>query len=186
MEAQQWTAILLLLLGSLGGTVGQGIFFLLTRVSFETSFHSKQPKLEPKLVSTLSKTKRLFRLFRFFTETESFGVLLEQKSNRNSLIESIFWYFFQKIQGCFGLFWYVSKHLFWLFRFYTKTESFNFFIEPKQTEDQPKQSIFWYFSENLGLFRFVSKQFCLFQLFRYMFETLKQTEIFVFWFHETN
>ncbi len=36
-----------------------------TRVSFETSFDSKQPKLEPKLVSTLSETKRLFRLFRF-------------------------------------------------------------------------------------------------------------------------
>ena len=34
------------------------------RVSFETSFDSKQPKLEPKLVSALSETKRLFRLFR--------------------------------------------------------------------------------------------------------------------------
>jgi hypothetical protein len=33
------------------------------RVSFETSFDSKQPKLEPKLVSALSETKRLFRLF---------------------------------------------------------------------------------------------------------------------------
>ena len=42
------------------------------RVSFETSFDSKQPKLEPKLVSALSETKRLFRLFRFYTETESF------------------------------------------------------------------------------------------------------------------
>jgi hypothetical protein len=75
-------------------------------VSFETSFDLKQPKLEPKLVSTLSETKRLFRLFRFYTETESFNVS----------------------------------------------------IEPKQTEDQPKQfeSKFWYFSENLGLFRFVS------------------------------
>ena len=31
------------------------------RVSFETSFDSKQPKL----VSALSETKRLFRLFRF-------------------------------------------------------------------------------------------------------------------------
>jgi hypothetical protein len=106
MEAQQWTAILLLLLGSLGGAVAQGIFFLLTRVSFETSFDSKQPKLELKLVSALSETKRLFR---FFTKTECFGVLLEQKSNRNSFIESIFSYFFQKIHGCFGLFWYVLK-----------------------------------------------------------------------------
>jgi hypothetical protein len=44
------------------------------RVSFETSFDSKQPKQEPKLVSALSETKRLFRLFRFNTETESFDV----------------------------------------------------------------------------------------------------------------
>jgi hypothetical protein len=36
------------------------------------------------------------------------------------------------------------------------------------------------------MFRFVTKQFCLFRLFRYRFETPKQTEIFCFWFHETN
>ncbi len=48
-------------------------------MSFETSFDSKQPKLEPKLVSTLSETKRLFRLFRFYTETASFGVSIEPK-----------------------------------------------------------------------------------------------------------
>jgi hypothetical protein len=29
--------------------------------------------------------------------------------------------------------------MFWLFRFYTETESFDVSIEPKQTEDQPKQ-----------------------------------------------
>jgi hypothetical protein len=50
-----------------------------TRVSFETSFDSKQPKLEPKLVSALSETKRLFRLFRFYTERASFGVSIEPK-----------------------------------------------------------------------------------------------------------
>ncbi len=33
------------------------------RVSFGTSFDWKQPKLEPKLVSALSETKLLFRLF---------------------------------------------------------------------------------------------------------------------------
>jgi hypothetical protein len=49
------------------------------RVSFETSFDSKQPKLEPKLVSALSETKRLFRLFRFHTETEIFDVSIEPK-----------------------------------------------------------------------------------------------------------
>ncbi len=50
-----------------------------SRVSFETSFDSKQLKLEPKLVLALSEIKRLFRLFRFYTETESFAVSTEPK-----------------------------------------------------------------------------------------------------------
>ncbi|MFN9898534.1 MAG: hypothetical protein ACK55Z_07025, partial [bacterium] len=49
------------------------------RVSFETSFDSKQPKLEPRLVSELSETKRLFRLFRFYIETESFDVSIDAR-----------------------------------------------------------------------------------------------------------
>ncbi len=53
------------------------------RVSFEASFDSKQPKLEPKLVSALSETKRLFRLFRFYTETASFGVSIEPKQTED-------------------------------------------------------------------------------------------------------
>ena len=52
-------------------------------MSFETSFDSKQPKLEPKLVSALSETKRLFRLFRFYTETESFDVSIEPKQTED-------------------------------------------------------------------------------------------------------
>jgi hypothetical protein len=55
----------------------------LSRVSFETSFDSKQPKLEPKLVSALSETKHLFRLFRFYTETESFDVSIEPKQTED-------------------------------------------------------------------------------------------------------
>ncbi len=74
-----------------------------TRVSFETSFDSKQQKLEPKLVSALSETQRLFRLFRFHTETESFDVSIEPKQT-NSLIGSIFCNFLQKIYGFFGFF----------------------------------------------------------------------------------
>jgi hypothetical protein len=50
-----------------------------TRVFYETSFDSKQPKLEPKLVSILSETRRLFRLFRFNIETASFGASVEPK-----------------------------------------------------------------------------------------------------------
>ncbi len=53
------------------------------RVSSETSFISKQPKLEPKLVSALSETRRLFRLFRFYIETGSFGVLKQPKQRKD-------------------------------------------------------------------------------------------------------
>jgi hypothetical protein len=52
------------------------------RVSSETSFDSKQPKLEPKLVSALFETRRLFRLFRFNIETASFGVSIGPKQTK--------------------------------------------------------------------------------------------------------
>ncbi len=118
-----------------------------SRVSFETSFDSKQPKLEPKLVSALSKTKRLFRLFRFYmyTETERFDVSIEPKQTEEQpkqfvrehillfLTENLgFFHFFR----FFGLF---QNSLFRLFRFYTETEGFDVSFEPKQTEDPPKQ-----------------------------------------------
>jgi hypothetical protein len=48
---------------------------------------------------------------------------------------------------------------FWLFRFYTETESFDVSIEPKQTEDPPKhfeRENIWVIFKNLGLFWFVS------------------------------
>ncbi len=93
---------------------------------FETSFPSKQPKLEPKLVSALPETKCLFRLFR-------------------------------------------------LFRLFTETERFSVSIVLKQAEEQQqqfdKEHILVFFRKFrvvlicLGLFRFVLKQFCLFQLF---------------------
>ncbi len=54
-----------------------------TRVSFKTSFDLKHPKLEPKLVSELSETKRLFQLFHFYTETESFDVSIEPKQTED-------------------------------------------------------------------------------------------------------
>ncbi len=46
----------------------------------------------------------------------------------------------------------------------------------KTNQNSLKESIFWYFSENLGLFWFVTKQFCMFRLFRYRFKTPKQTQ----------
>jgi hypothetical protein len=54
------------------------------RVSFETSFDSQQPKMEPKLVSALSETKRLFRMFRFFIKTSSFSVSIKPKLTETS------------------------------------------------------------------------------------------------------
>ncbi len=54
---------------------------VLTRVSFETSFDSKELKLEPNLVSALSETKRLFR---FYTETENSGVPIEPKQSKTT------------------------------------------------------------------------------------------------------
>jgi hypothetical protein len=107
----------------------------------------------------------------------------KQKTNQNSLIWSIFRYFFRKLMVFFGLFWFVSVVLL----LHRNREYVS--IEPKQTKDKPNsliESIFWYFYENLGLFRFASEQFCLFRLFQYRFKTQKQTEISCFWFHKTN
>jgi hypothetical protein len=67
------------------------------RVSYETSFDSKQPKLEPKLVLTLSETRRLVRLFRLNIETGSFSVSIEPKqteNNRNKKKKSV------KVEKC--------------------------------------------------------------------------------------
>ncbi len=105
----------------------------------------------------------------------------KQKSNKNSLIECIFFLsifsenfgFFRVVSVCFGLF---RNSLFWLLCFYTKSESFVVLIEPKQTEELPKQfdrkhilvffqkilgcfgmfGLFWVVSVCFALFRFVS------------------------------
>ncbi len=108
------------------------------RVSFETSFDSKQPKLEPKLVSALSETKRLFRLVRFYTETESFYVSIEPKQTKDQqkqfdrehilqfFTENLWFFRFFRFFSRFYRF--VSKQfvsVFRLFPFYTETESFD-------------------------------------------------------------
>jgi hypothetical protein len=127
-----------------------------SRVSFETSFYSKQPILEPKLVSALSETKCLFRLFRFYSETESFDVSIEPKQtedqskqfDREHILISFtknlgffrFFSFFFLVFSVFSVFFGLFRNsLFRLFRFYTETESFDLSIEQKQAEDPPKQ-----------------------------------------------
>ncbi len=72
-----------------------------TRVSFETSFDSKQPKLEPKLVLALSETKHLFCCFASIPKQRVLMFQLnrnKQKTNRNSLMGSIFCNFFRKLR----------------------------------------------------------------------------------------
>jgi hypothetical protein len=75
---------------------------------------------------------------------------------------------------CFGCFASIPKQRVSMFRLNRNKE--------KTHPNNLKESIFRYFSENLGLFRFVTKQFCLFRLFRYRFETQKQIEIFLLGF----
>jgi hypothetical protein len=60
-------------------------------VSFETSLVSKQLKLEPKLVSALSKTRHLiFWLFRFNIKTGSFGASKQPKQTKDQLKQKVF------------------------------------------------------------------------------------------------
>ncbi len=96
----------------------------------------------------------------------------KQKTNRNSLIGSIFFYFLQKILSFSGFFWF-----FWFFRLFCfyihwnrEFRCFDWRNKQKTHPNSLKESIFDYFSENLGLFRFVvkpkTKYLCLFRLFR--------------------
>ncbi len=90
------------------------------------------------------------------------------KRAKNAIIDRkfrvfpVFFRFFSFFSVCFGLFR--------LFRFYTETDRVSMFrLNWNKQETHPnslKESIFGYFSEHLGLFLFVMKQFCLFQLFR--------------------
>ncbi len=122
------------------------IWIASSRVSFETSFVSKQPKLEPKLVSALSETRRLFRLFRFKIKTGSFGVSKQPKQTKDKLKQ-------QQICWNINVFNYPYHEfcLFRLFRYRSETS--------KQTEN-----CFFLFSQkskpkknrNRLSFRFVS------------------------------
>jgi hypothetical protein len=118
----------------------------------------------------------------------------KQKTNQNSLIGSIFLLFFIENVGFFRF----LKFFFRFFRFVSKQfvsvvlllyRNREFRLNQNKQKTHPnslKESIFGNFSENLGLFRFVTKQICLFWLFPNRFETPKQIEIFSFWFHKTN
>jgi hypothetical protein len=112
-------------------------------VSSETSFVSKQPKLEPKPVSALSETRRLYQLFRFNIETGSFGVQNnrnKQKTNRNSskFVKISTFLIPHTINSvCFGSFDTGSKHQ-------NQPKKKNWWFGEKQTEKLPKQIEFWF------------------------------------------
>jgi hypothetical protein len=136
------------------------------RMSFETSFDSKQPKLEPKLVSALTETKRWFWLLHFYTETEIFDVSIEPKQTEDQPKQFDMEYILVFFQGnfgffrffrfalvsfetvCFGCFASIPKQRVSLFRFNRDKQ--------KTNRNSLIESIFWYFYGNLGLFRFVS------------------------------
>ena len=87
----------------------------------------------------------------------------------------------------FRFFRFVSKQFVSVVSLLYRNREFQLIRNKQKTHPNSlKESIFGNFSNNLGLFRFVTKQICLFRLFRYRFETPKQTETFCYWFHETN
>ncbi len=115
------------------------------------------------------RNKRLFRLFRFYTETESFDVSIEPKQTEDQpkqLDRGHILLFFTENLG--------FSRFFSFFRFFSvcfETVCFSCFASiPKQRvsmlrlnrnkqkthPNSLKESIFGYFSDNLGLFRFVS------------------------------
>ncbi len=75
------------------------------------------------------------------------------------MVFSVFSRFFRFFRVFPRFFRFVSKQfvsVFRLFRFYTETESFDWSETNRTHPNSLKESIFGYFSENLGLFRFVS------------------------------
>ncbi len=105
----------------------------------------------------------------FFTENLGFSRFF---FSFFSFFFGLFW------NSCFGCFASIPKQRVSMFRLNRNKQ--------KTHQNSLKESIFGYFSKNLGLFRFVTKQICLFRLFRYRFETPKQIEFFSFWFQEPN
>jgi hypothetical protein len=70
------------------------VFLMQTRVSFETSFDSKQPKTSFGTIQNKTFVSVLYRKERVSVFRLNQNKL---KRNGNSVIEDIFWYFFQKI-----------------------------------------------------------------------------------------
>ncbi len=112
------------------------------------------------------------------------------------MIESIFWYFFHKILGCFGLFWFVLKQFVSVVSVLPKQRVSMFRLnqnKQKTNRNSLIESILWYFSEKFrvvsvcfGLCRNSSVCFSCFDIGSKHRNKLKQIKNFCFWFHETN
>jgi hypothetical protein len=111
------------------------------------------------IVSALSERKRLFQLFRFYTETEIFGVSIEPKQTEECDRVHILVFFSENLglfrfvlvcfeTVCFGCFGSIPKERDSMFQLNRNKQ--------KTNRNSVIESIFWYFSENVGLFRFVS------------------------------
>jgi hypothetical protein len=91
-------------------------------------------------------------LFRFSAETDSFDVSIEPKEAEDQpkhldrehillfITENFRFFRFFSVVSFFSVFFGLFRNsVFQLFRFYPETESFDVSIDPKQTEDLPKQ-----------------------------------------------
>ncbi len=161
--------------------IGNSLSLAMHKVSFETSFDSKQPKLEPKLVSALSETKRLFRFFRFYTEIENFECSIEPKQTEDpprQFKREYIWVFcriFRVVSICFSLLRNrsVGFSYFDIVRNTETNRNFWFLVsrnKPKQTRNrscfglfrfEPK-FIFVCFEDTLRILKFSKPVLCIF------------------------
>ncbi len=118
----------------------------------------------------------------------------KHKTNRNSLIRIIFWYFLKKIYRFFRIFWvFFETVCFGCFASIPKQRVLVFQMNRNKQKTNPislKESIFGFFSENLGLFYRTVLIVSVVSIYVRNTETNqnkpKQTEIFWFCFHKTN
>jgi hypothetical protein len=167
-------------------------------VSSETSFVSKQPKLEPKLVSALSETRRLFRLFRFNIENREFRCFETTETNKRPTETAANLLKYQPFY-----FPYHKFCLFWLFRYrfetLKQTKKKKLVVsqksKPKNNRNRLSFGLFWFKPRKkicgfedpirerfLEIFSVCFKKI----LFVSVVSVSKQTQKKVFWFRETN
>ncbi len=115
-----------------------------SRVSFQPSFYSKQPKPEPETSFVIIRNKHLFSLFHFYTETESLDISIEPKQTEDQLKQ----FDREHILVFFRKFWVVSVY-FSLFR--NSSACFVCLEKGSKHQNKPKQTkifCFWFHETN--------------------------------------